>query len=202
MISYEKCLVLKELATTLIETYHYIANNPRISVGILDGEYDTMRNGYMAVFYPKGNCYIYDSTDNIYQKPLMSIRKWQLGMYTLCKTLHDGYITCNFSDNLLAEVDNYFTNTHGAKVTHNLPSILKYCNASEDAFNSTVFQLSTLYDDEDIETLLIYSFLRDMLEGSGMSITISSTTLEDSVEKIIDGLELLKCQLEKMKKSI
>lgn len=184
-----------------METYHCIANNPRISVGILDGEYDTERNGYAAVFYPKGNCYIYDSSE-VYQNALMCVRKWQLGMYTLCKTLHDGYITCNFSDNLLAEVDNYFTNTHGAKVTHNLPSILQYCNTSEEAFNSTAFQLSTLYDDEDIETLLIYSFLRDMLEGSGMSITISSTTLEDSVEKIMDGLDLLKGQLQKMKNTI
>lgn len=192
MISYEKCQAISNLVVELVATKDAIMNR-KFTTSRYRASFEIFNDDIRIEFSIAGNCDIYQTSQSTDR--LCSIMSDQC-MFSLFEreSVLVGSNTYQFYDHKNAVHDYYCKSFSLNHIKH--PIWIGECTA--DNYDSVVFQLSTVYNEDMAGLMLLNNFIRPILEGTGFKFTAHSLLLQLPVETIECATLLLQKQHQKI----
>lgn len=192
MITYNKCKAISELFTVLLDVKKYLLQN---NIYILRSKYDIEHKDFRIEFFSSGNCELF-RTYPVYT------RLCTIGMCTSLRSVFkepkekEGYL-CTFSDHsVFMHKDEFVTRTGYDNVFQ--PLWVNDCKHNQDEVESALFQISTVYNEEDADLVILYNFIRNALEGSRLRLSFTDLLLECTICEVHVLSELTKSRFHKI----
>lgn len=192
MITYDKCKAIGELFTVLLDIKKYFIY---IDTQVPRSRYDIEHKDFRIQFFTSGYSELFHSGPVYTRLCTVGIAD---GLHTVFKRPKEekGYVCIFIDHRSYMNNDDFFTQETCTSSAQ--PLWINDFKFNQDKVESALFQISTVYNEEDADLVMLYNFIRNELEGSGLRLSITDTLLECTVSDVHILTELAKSRFQKM----
>lgn len=193
MITYDKCKAISELFTVLLDVKKYFIH---IDTQVPRSKYDIEHKDFRIEFFTSGYSELF-RTYPVYTR-LCTVGLAD-GRHTVFKRPKEekGYVCIFIDHSSYMNNDDFFT--QGIRTSNSQPLWVNDFKFNQDEVESALFQISTVYNEEDADLVMLYNFIRNELEGSGLRLSITERLLECTICELHVMTELAKSRFQKIK---